>query len=126
MRATGLEQERIRLYSELPARLTHYFTPNDQLAYEPKAEKNARKKGTTTLADYLSWLRERGALGAPQELATQTKAWLEERGAKIPELFQPLRCALTGMGGGADLFELADLLGYERVCARIEAGLQRL
>ncbi|MCP3914261.1 MAG: glutamate--tRNA ligase [bacterium] len=122
------EQERIRLYSELPGRIEHYFGPDDEVAYDPKAEKGARKREgrVETLLAYLEWLKGRTDLAEPAALGEATKTWIEERGAKIPELFQPLRCALTGMGGGRDLFEIIALLGAERTFARIEHGARRL
>ena len=45
---------------------------------------------------------------------------------KFPALFQPLRCALTGAGGGPDLFDVMALLGEAATVARIERGLERL
>jgi len=127
-RVVAEEQERIRLYSELPARIAHYFADDDSVEYEPKAEKGARKRDgrVETLTAYAAWLRERGAIGDVEELGAATKEWISARELKIPELFQPLRCALTGMGGGADLFVLMDLIGFERTLARIEAGTTRL
>ena len=38
---------------------------------------------------------------------------------KFPVLFQPLRCALTGAPGGADLFDTMALLGAGSVERRI-------
>ena len=51
---------------------------------------------------------------------------LDERGLKIPDLFQPLRCALTGLPGGPDLFELMSILGADRVRNRIQSAVTRL
>ena len=42
------------------------------------------------------------------------------------QLFQPLRCALTGKAGGPDLFDVIALLGPERTLARLESGISRL
>ena len=41
-------------------------------------------------------------------------------------LFQPLRCALTGLPGGPDLFEIMDLLGQPATLDRIRSGVERL
>ena len=61
----------------------------------------------------------------PAARGEATKAWVAERGQKIPELFQPLRCALTGLPGGPDLFEVMALLGRDAVDARLAAGALR-
>lgn len=59
-------------------------------------------------------------------LGPATKAWVAERGQKLPALFQPLRCALTGRAGGPDLFTVMGLLGPEASARRIAAGIVRL
>lgn len=123
------EQERIRTYAELPARIAFLFFDDQAVVFEPDAEKNARKQaaGVATLTDYRVFLAESLAAGqGPAALRDATKAWVQARGIKMPVLFQPLRCALTGQAGGPDLFDLIDLLGGEHALARIDAGLVRL
>ncbi len=123
------EQERIRLYSELPARVAYLFVADDAVEFDPKAEKGARKHaaGVETLSDYAEWLAPLIAEGIDADgLRDQTKAWVSERGIKIPVLFQPLRCVLTGLPGGPDLFEIMALLGTEATLARLRAGGARL
>ena len=106
----------------------HFFVADDAVVYDPKAEKGARKRDRRVelLEAYAGWLTERGSIGDAQELGEATKAWVEEQDAKIPDLFQPLRCALTGQPGGPDLFQTLDLLGFEASLARIAAGARRL
>jgi nondiscriminating glutamyl-tRNA synthetase len=127
LRVIAMEKERIRIYSELPARMAYLSAPDDQVEYLPKAEKGARKHEgrVQTLTDYLAWLPEHCS-ESPAEQAEATKAWLVERGQKIPMLFQPLRCALTGLPGGPDLFEIMDLLGQPATLDRIRSGVERL
>jgi glutamyl-tRNA synthetase len=126
LRVVGQEKERIRLYSELPARIRFYFADDDAVEYDPKAEKGARKRGDVagTLSAYREWVAGQD-LAVPAALGEATKAWIAERGQKIPELFQPLRCALTGLPGGPDLFEVMALLGTPAVEARLAAGIRR-
>lgn len=127
LRVVGQEKERIRLYAELPGRIAFYFAADDQVEYDPQAEKNTRKRENRVqvLTDYLAWLGDR-ALDDPPALSEATKAWIAERELRFPDLFQPLRCALTGLPGGPDLFEVIALLGPESTRARIQAGIQRL
>jgi glutamyl-tRNA synthetase len=129
LRVVEAERERIRLYGELPARIAYLFVGDDAVEYDPKAEKGARKHEArvSTLEDYLGWLSSRLEQGVDTDaLRDDTKAWVGERGLKIPGLFQPLRCALTGLPGGPDLFEIMALLGPAAVRARIEQGARRL
>ncbi len=39
---------------------------------------------------------------------------------------QPLRCALTGMAGGPDVFEVMAWLGAERSLRRLGLAIERL
>ncbi len=122
------EQERIQLYSDLPARIAHFFAPDDAVPYASDAEEGARKHAarTATLAGFAEWLTAQPESAAAAELAQGAKAWVQGAGLKLPALFQPLRCALTGMAGGRDLFDAVELLGRGRALARIAAGVQRL
>jgi len=123
------ERERIHLYSELPERIAYLFEDDDAVAYQEKAEKNARKHADSpgVLTAYLAWLAPRIEAGVDAAaLRDASREWVGERGIKFPVLFQPLRCVLTGAPGGADLFDTMALLGAERTRRRIERGSQRL
>jgi nondiscriminating glutamyl-tRNA synthetase len=129
LRVAHGEQERVRTYGELPPRIGYLFAPDADFPWEADAEKNAKKHvgARETLAAYSVWLDERLATGKkPTELRDETKAWITARGLKIPALFQPLRCALTGQAGGPDLFDIMELLGVPRVRVRIQRGAERL
>jgi glutamyl-tRNA synthetase len=123
------EQERIHTYAELSERIAFLFAPDEAVVFDPKAEAAARKHadGAKTLEDYAAWLQERLASGALlTSLGEESKAWISARGAKLPLLFQPLRCALSGAPGGRDLFEIMGLLGPQATLKRIRIGVQRL
>jgi nondiscriminating glutamyl-tRNA synthetase len=131
LRAVKVEQERFSLYSELPGRLAYLFAGDGDVEWDQKAEQGARKHegGAAILADFATWLASQfdgGDAVDPGALGAATKEWIGERGLKIPGLFQPLRCVLTGAAGGADLFEIIGLLGHEKTLARIAAGAARL
>ncbi len=128
-RAVAMEQERIALYSELPARLAYLFANDAEVAYEEKAIQGAQKHDAAieTLGAYREWVAGRLNPDAdPAQLGADTKAWVSERGLKIPVLFQPLRCALTGKPGGPDLFETMLLLGADATLGRLDVARERL
>jgi nondiscriminating glutamyl-tRNA synthetase len=121
-------QEKERTGSTRAPQIAHYFASDEDVRYEPDVEASVRKREdrVAVLTQYAGWLAERESNEEPASLSAATKSWLSERGLKVPALFQPLRLALTGMGGGADLFEIMRLLGRDRVLARIHAGVRRL
>ncbi len=126
--AVASEKDRIKLYSELPGRIAYLFAPDDELPYQDAALAAARKHSgrVATLTGYLEWLAPRLEPLEPARLREATKAWVQEHALAMPALFQPLRCALTGVPGGVDLFEAMALLGPVRVRTRIERALTRL
>ncbi len=124
-----LGQERVRLYSEMPATIGFLYMADDAIEYEEKAEKNARKHDDRleVLGAYLELVTPRLQAGdSAEELREAGKAFVKERELKFPQLFQPLRCALTGKAGGPDLFDIMVWLGPQSAVARIEQGLRRL
>ena len=123
------EQERFQTYAELPGRIAYLFASDGKVDYEEKALRGARKhpERVETLEAYASWLEERLVEGArAEDLREGTRAWVAELGLKFPQLFQPLRCALTGLPGGPDLFDVMLLLGRESTQARLRHGIVRL
>ena len=127
--ALALGQERIRLYSEMPATIAFLFARDEELEFEPKAEQNSRKHEARIeiLRDYLALLEPALHEGQDaEELRAAGKAFVAERGLKFPQLFQPLRCALTGKAGGPDLFDIIAWLGPARTLTRLRRGIERL
>ncbi|MEM9799718.1 MAG: glutamate--tRNA ligase [Planctomycetota bacterium] len=122
------EQERIELFSEFPDRVRTFFEDDEGIAYEERAEKNARKHEdrVRTLEDFEAWLGDPSRPAEPEALGAEMKDWVKERGVKFPAVFQPLRCAVTGMAGGRDLADSILLLGVDRARVRIRAALSRL
>jgi glutamyl-tRNA synthetase len=127
--AVDTVRERVRLYSEVPERIAYLFAADDDVPYADKAVKGARKHDgfDQTLRAYLEWLAPRlDPAPDPDALRAGSREFVAERGLKLPALFQPLRCALTGEPGGPDLFEVMALLGPASVRRRLERGIERL
>jgi glutamyl-tRNA synthetase len=123
------EQPRIHTYGELPDRIAYLFARDEDVPWTADAEAAARKHAgaAATLREYRDWLAAQleGGVEAAK-LRDGTKAWVQQRGLKIPALFQPLRCALTGFPNGPDLFDVIALLGPGRALARLDRAAQRL
>jgi glutamyl-tRNA synthetase len=123
------EQERIRLYSELPKRVAYLFADDETLEYVAKAEKNARRHvdRVATLAAFGEFLDAFGSdLPQAPALAEAARVWMAEGEIAFPAFGQVVRCALTGLPGGPGLFETVVLLGPQRVGARLRSAQTRL
>ncbi len=130
----GAERERIRTYGEFAERTAYLFAADEGVEYADDALSGAKKHAqrVDTLRAYLEWLRPRLAAtpeANPVDAAAvrdATKAWVAEKGLKMPALFQPLRVALTGLAGGPDLFDAMTWLGAAATLRRIEVAIERL
>lgn len=123
------ERERIRTYGDFADRTAYLFAADESVVYADDALSASKKHAgrIETLRAYLEWLRPRFANGV-DAVATReaTKAWVAEKGLKMPALFQPLRVALTGLAGGPDLFDAMSWMGAASTLRRIEIALERL
>jgi len=123
------EKERMLVYSDFPGRIAYLFAKDEELVYEPEAEANARKHEArvATLAGFQAWLAPRVAREVDAAaLREGMKAWVAEQKLKLPNLLQPLRCALSGRAGGPDCFDMIAWLGGARALARIACAQRRL
>ncbi len=114
-------REKIKVLSDLPAFADFYF--NDGFDYELEA---ARKEFIPANRARLARLRE--ALSALQpfqaaRLQEQFKSIATELGVKVGVLVHPARLACTGRAVGPSLYELMEVLGRERVTARLDRAL---
>jgi glutamyl-tRNA synthetase len=105
-----------------------FFTATDQLAYDEKAfDKRLRKPGEA--GELLSGFRAKLAEAASFEAEALERAmreFIEERGVNLGQLIHAVRVAVTGKAVGFGLFEILEILGRERVLARIDRSLEVL
>jgi len=112
---------KIKTFSELPAYAGFYFT--DKVEYDAEA---AKKDFVPENQPRLEKLRDAFA-HAPAFNAETLEAALKETakmlGVKAGVLVHPCRLAVTGKTSGPSLYHLLQVLGKERVMARIEKAL---
>ncbi|MBV1704168.1 MAG: glutamate--tRNA ligase, partial [Hyphomicrobiales bacterium] len=88
------------------------------LAIEAKAKEILEGGGRAHLAAMLPGLRAlEGWSAASTEAAV--RAYAERAGAKLGQVAQPLRAALTGKAASPGIFDVLDLLGRDESLARI-------
>ncbi|HZL77435.1 MAG TPA: glutamate--tRNA ligase family protein [Candidatus Limnocylindrales bacterium] len=115
---------KIKTFSELPAYAGFYFT--DAIEYDAES---AKKDFVPENKPRLEKLRDAFA-HAPAFNAESLEAALKETartlGVKAGVLVHPCRLAVTGKTSGPSLYHLLQVLGKERVLARIEKGINAI
>jgi glutamyl/glutaminyl-tRNA synthetase len=112
---------KINTFDELPTYCGFYFTDNfdynpESVAKHFTAENKARLKGV------------REALGALEKFDAATieatlKSTAGRLGVKVGAIVHPTRLAVTGSNVGPSLYHLLEVLGKEKVLARIDRAL---
>jgi glutamyl-tRNA synthetase len=116
-----LLQPRSRTLADFVTDGRPFFDPSDDLAYDPEAAKKHLKGDG--LAASLATLRMRFAAAGSwtkEALEETLRAVAAEQGISAGKLIHPVRLAVTGRGVSPGLFEVLELLGRERVLARID------
>jgi glutamyl-tRNA synthetase len=112
---------KINTFDELPAYCGFYFT--DDVAFNPEG---VAKHFTVENESRLKAVR--GALAALEnfntsEVEATLKATATTLGVKVAALVHPTRLAVTGSNVGPSLYHLLEILGKEKVLARIDRAL---
>ena len=92
--------------------------------YNPKSvEKRLKKPGASELLrEFATVLAATEPFDAPT-VDKAMHAFCEAKGVKLGEMVNPVRVATTGVEVGFGLFETLEILGKEKVLARIEKAL---
>ncbi|MGD8719745.1 MAG: glutamate--tRNA ligase [Candidatus Zixiibacteriota bacterium] len=117
-KALALEHEKLKTLRDAPDLISFFFS--EDVTYDDKAKKNLSKLPGG--ADTLRYVAE-----ACAALPSLTAATLEEKVRAIAEekemgagkIIHAVRAALSGRATGPSLFEMAALMGQERVVKRI-------
>jgi glutamyl-tRNA synthetase len=123
-RVAALMQERTKKYSDLPAMTAYFFA--DEFSFDEKAVHKRLSKPEDLQA--LEALQGKLAAVEPFNKATAEAALNElaaARNCPAGHLIHPLRVAVSGLQAGPGLFDILDVLGKDRVLARIAAALAR-
>lgn len=122
--AVGQQHERIKTLSEI-ADLTRFVFARE-IAYDPKAvDKILKKEG---VGDNLRAAAEmlRASSFDPATIEVDLQKLAEARNAKLKDIAQPLRVAVTGSTVSPPINETLHILGRETVLARIDAALKMI
>lgn len=96
-------------------------------SYEESGVKKFMKEDTKELLEkYLLLLESnKNSLDSVEKIEEFTKPFINDNGLKFPQLFQPIRIALTGGTQAPSVYDIIFILGYDEVFKRINEALKR-
>lgn len=96
-------------------------------SYEESGVKKFIKEDTKELLEkYLLLLESnKNSLDSVEKVEEFTKPFINDNGLKFPQLFQPIRIALTGGTQAPSVYDIIFILGYDEVSTRINEALKR-
>ncbi len=96
-------------------------------SYEESGVKKFIKEDTKELLEkYLLLLESnKNSLDSVEKIEEFTKPFINDNGLKFPQLFQPIRIALTGGTQAPSVYDIIFILGYDEVLKRINEALKR-
>jgi len=125
-RIAPLVQERIKVLTDAPELTRYFFQPELECDPATLVQKGMDAPGTVAALE-----RARDAISAAPSMAHQPlEESLRSVGAQLGlsprQFFGALRTAVTGRTASPPLFETLEVLGRERVLARLKAAAQKL
>jgi glutamyl-tRNA synthetase len=115
---------KFKTFSELPVYCGFYFT--DEIQYEPEGVAKhfvrENKPRVEAVRDSFAALQTFDAAA----VETALKATAAELGVKVGALVHPTRLAVTGSNAGPSLYHLLEILGREKVLARLDRALGQM
>lgn len=119
LKVIDLYKERFRTFSEFVP-LTKYFFVDDYEMNEKALRKNlSKEESKKCLAQFGQALKE-VTVFTSENIETCCRKLSEQTEIKAAQFIHPTRAAISGMLGGAGLFEMMALLGKEKTISRME------
>ncbi len=117
-----LIQERLKTLSEVPELVSYFYKEPSidlQKLTEFAKDKPAAKEILTSFTELFSSLNSWEA----KQLDEQAHALLQDKGYKPKEAFMTVRVAISGVTATPPIFETLEILGKEKVLARLKAAI---
>lgn len=126
-KAVGLERERISTLAELPEAIKFVFALPQYDASLLVWKKSSKEEVVKILPELVAFLETvSDSKWSKQDLETELKAWIAEKGYTVGSVMWPMRVALSGQENSPGPFEIAEVLGKELVLERLRLGLNNL
>ena len=105
--------------------LSHYYF-KAPAEFNAKASKKAWKQDTPVLMQELIELLKSTEAEKQEELQTEIKAFITDKGIGFGKIMQPLRLSLVGDMMGPDVFHILAFIGKKEAIDRIQFAIQQL
>ena len=120
----SLVKERATFVSDLWELSSYFFLAPS--SYDDKAVRKQWKEDTPMLMDQLvSVLASIGNFSS-ENVETEVKSWIADRGLSFGKIMPPLRLVIVGAMKGPHLFDIMGLIGKEESTARINSAISTL
>ena len=120
LKVISLMKGRARRVTDIAPSMSYFF--NAPTEYEAKPLKKVTKQeGVLTVLNELSERFETCDDFTAEQLEIVFKGYLEEKELGFGKAALPTRLALTGVGGGPDLYEIMEIIGKEATVLRLRS-----
>ena len=117
-------QERVKTLIELAVSLRYYIS--EDVVYNDKAkEKFLNEKSGELLKELKDGISSIAEFSKP-EIENLFKSIVEKHGIKLGAIAQPVRVAVTGGTESPGIYEVLEVLGKEKVLARLEKAIKMI
>ncbi|MGD1986841.1 MAG: glutamate--tRNA ligase [Desulfobacterales bacterium] len=113
---------RSKTLDEMAQSALFYFA--DDIEYEEKAAKKFLKPAVLDAMQLLLVQLEGLDAFSEENLETAFKAVMDQTGLKLGKIAQPVRVALTGRTASPGIFEVAAIIGKDKVISRLKKAIQ--
>ena len=120
----GLFKERVTFPQEIATAAQYFFQAPDR--YDDKTVQKKWKDNSAALLQDLALRFKATNNFSANGIEEVFHKFLEEKEVGLGNVMPILRLALTGQGGGPQIFEIAELLGQQVVLERIKRAIQTL
>lgn len=120
-----LSKQRAQTLVELKKSITDIL--DIPTSYEESGVKKFVKEDTKDFLErYIELLeKNKDELYNVENVEAITKPFIDENGLKFPQLFQPIRIALTGGTQAPSVYDIIAILGFNEVSSRLNEALKR-
>jgi glutamyl-tRNA synthetase len=123
VRVLEIVKEKVKLFKDVPDWISYFF--NENYEYDPDAVAKTFKSGTMERLGQLTQRYSALKVWSVELLEAELKGLASDLGCKTGELIHPTRLAVSGRSVGPSLYHMLEVLGRDRVLARLEKTVAR-